>query len=74
MSYHPTAIAIDERTHRAFVAYLDNINQYGDPNGPGAVALVDVEHGQELATLRVGDGPWTIAFDQATGTALVGKH
>ena len=67
----PTALAVDERLGRVFVACLDHDNVHGLGIGAGAVSVLDATSGALLTTVAVGRGPAAIAVDDSTRRVLV---
>jgi YVTN family beta-propeller protein len=67
----PTALAVDERLGRVFVACLDQDNVHGLGVGAGAVSVLDATSGALLTTLPVGRGPSAVAVDESTQRVFV---
>lgn len=67
----PTALAVDERLGRVFVACLDHDNVHGLGIGAGAVSVLDATSGALLTTLPVGIGPLAVAVDDSTQRVFV---
>jgi DNA-binding beta-propeller fold protein YncE len=58
---HPSALAVDARSGRVFVAR----------NYDGSVSMVDARSGRVLRTMATDLTPWGIAVDQRAGRVLV---
>jgi DNA-binding beta-propeller fold protein YncE len=67
----PTALAVDERLGRVFVACLDHDNVHGLGVGAGAVSVLDATSGALLTTVAVGRGPAAVAVDDSTQRVFV---
>ena len=67
----PQAVAVDERTHRAFVVNEGPRGRDGLPVGTGSVSVLDMRSGAVLRTIGVGVAPHAVALDARTGRVFV---
>jgi len=69
---NPALVAIDARDQRIFVANEGPLTfDYALPTQPGSVSVIDGRTGAVLRTVRVGQGPVSLAFDAPTGRVFV---
>jgi DNA-binding beta-propeller fold protein YncE len=67
----PVALALDPATGLVLVAHLDHVNSADEPDGPGALSVLDGRSGAVRRTLPLGWGPSAIVVDAARGRVLV---
>ncbi|HKC73736.1 MAG TPA: YncE family protein [Chloroflexota bacterium] len=67
----PTAVAVDARSGRVFVANKGPVDGNLVPLGNGAVTVLDARSGAVLRTVGVGTYPTAIAVDERAGRAFV---
>ncbi len=69
---NPALVAIDAHDHRIFVANEGPLSfDYALPTRPASVSTLDERTGAVLRTVRVGQGPVSLAFDAPTGRVFV---
>jgi YVTN family beta-propeller protein len=68
---HPSAIAVDEMTARAFIIARGTLDHIGNPVGPGTVSILDTRRGVVRRTVSIGIDPSAIAVDEMTARAFV---
>jgi len=69
---NPALVAIDARDQRVLVANEGPLTfDYALPTRPGSVSVIDERTGAVLRTVRVGQGPVSLAFDAPTGRVFV---
>jgi DNA-binding beta-propeller fold protein YncE len=62
---------LDEQHGRLLVSVRGPLNDWGNPIGPGHLAVLDAQTGTVLRTVEAGWNPTVIAVDDRTGRALV---
>lgn len=67
----PSAVAVDSRTHRAFVVDDPSGATFGTSGAPGSVSVVDILGGRLARRVLVGIAPRQIGIDSQAGRVLV---
>jgi len=68
---HPSAVAVDEMTARAFIIARGTLDHIGNPVGPGTVSILETRRGGVLRTVSIGIDPNAVAVDEMTARAFV---
>ncbi len=66
-----SAVAVDTRHHRLYVASINGRDANGAPAGPGRVMALDERSGTILRTVDAGMSPRGLAVDAGTGHVIV---
>ncbi len=71
---NPSALAVDERRGRVFVAVIGDSDfgrPYYPPKGPGSVTVLDAHSGNALRTVTVGVNPFELVVAAPAGRVFV---